>query len=164
MALAYSRDEPNTSFREDTMRTLATLIAVAFLIAADDKDDAAKKERALLEGSWSMMSGMSEGQALPEDIVKGGKRVSKDGVTTVTIGGQVFMKAKYTVDPGKKPKTIDYDVTEGRAKGKKQLGIYELDGDTVKFCFAAPDKDRPTDFTAKEGSGQTVSVWKRDKK
>ena len=146
------------------MRTFATLIAVAFLIAADDKEDAVKKEMSLLEGKWSMVSGMNEGQALPEDIVKDGKRVSKDGMTTVTIGGQVFMKAKFTVDPGKKPKTIDYEVTEGRAKGKKQLGIYELDGDTAKFCFSAPDKDRPTEFSAKEGSGQTLSVWKRDKK
>jgi uncharacterized protein (TIGR03067 family) len=74
------------------------------------------------------------------------------------------MKAKVTVDPGKKPKTIDYDVTDGFFKGKKQLGLYEIDGDTAKFCFANPDAERPTDFTTKEGSGRTVSVWKRTKK
>jgi uncharacterized protein (TIGR03067 family) len=41
-------------------------------------------------------------------------------------------------------RAIDYDMTEGPTKGEKHLGIYELDGDTVKFCFAAPGKDRPT--------------------
>jgi hypothetical protein len=44
------------------------------------------------------------------------------------------------------------------------LGIYELDGDTVKFCFGGPGKERPTEFTTKEGSMRTLSVWKRDKK
>ena len=64
----------------------------------------------------------------------------------------------------KNPKTIDYDVTEGVTKGKKQLGICKLDGDTVKFCFGGPGKDRPMEFTTKEGSMRTLSVWKRDKK
>jgi uncharacterized protein (TIGR03067 family) len=89
--------------------------------------------------------------------------VAKDGVTTVTIGGKPFMKAKFTIDPTKKPKTIDYMVLEGLTKGKKQLGIYELDGDTVKFCFAVPDKERPKDFTSPEGSGRTLSVWRKDR-
>jgi uncharacterized protein (TIGR03067 family) len=92
------------------------------------------------------------------------KRVAKNGETSITIGGQPYFKAKYTIDPTKKPKTIDYMMTEGFTKGKTQLGIYELTGDTVKFCFAAPGKDRPTEFTAKEGSQYTLSVWKRDKK
>jgi hypothetical protein len=55
-------------------------------------------------------------------------------------------------------------MTEGPTKGKTHLGIYVLDGDKVKFCFAAPGKDRPTEFTAKEGSEFTLSEWKRDKK
>ena len=93
-----------------------------------------------------------------------GKRVAKDGETTITFGGQVYFKAKFSIDPARKPRTIDYQMTEGPTKGKTHLGIYEVDGDTVKFCFAAPDSERPTDFTAKQGSQRTLSVWKRDKK
>jgi uncharacterized protein (TIGR03067 family) len=74
------------------------------------------------------------------------------------------MKAKIALDPSKKPKAIDYVVTEGDHKGKKLLGIYELDGDTVKFCFAPPDKERPSDFTAERRSGRTYSAWKRKAK
>ena len=123
--------------------------------------DAVKKEMALLEGEWAMVSGAADGQAMPEATVKGGKRVAKDGVTTITMSGQVFFKAKFTIDPTKTPKTIDYAMLEGFTAGKTQLGIYELAGDTVTFCFAAPGAARATDFTSKPGSQRTLSVWKR---
>ena len=55
-------------------------------------------------------------------------------------------------------------MTEGAAKGKKVLGIYKLDGDNATFCFAQPDKERPTKFETKEGSGLTLSTWKKTKK
>jgi hypothetical protein len=54
-------------------------------------------------------------------------------------------------------------MTEGFTKGKKQLGIYELEGGTFKSCFAAPGNERPADFTSQPGDHRTVSVWKRDK-
>ena len=146
------------------MRAMAVLIGALFLGNAYGDDSAVKKEMAQLEGAWSMVSGEANGQSLPEEYVKDGKRVAKDGVTTITIGGEIFVKAKFSIDPTKKPKAIEYTMTVGPTKGKTHLGIYELDGDTVKFCFAAPGKDRPTEFTAKEGSGWTLSVWKRDKK
>jgi uncharacterized protein (TIGR03067 family) len=146
------------------MRPTVPLIAILVLAGAAGAEDAVKKEAAQLEGEWVMVSGEANGTALPEATVKTGKRVAKDGETTITIGGQVYFKAKFTIDPAKKPKAIDYTMTEGPTKGKTHLGIYEVDGDTVKFCFAAPGQDRPTEFTAKEGSQHTLSVWKREKK
>jgi uncharacterized protein (TIGR03067 family) len=145
------------------MRATASLVGVLLLgLVVARADDA--KESALLEGEWSMVSGESGGQAMSAESVKIGKRVAKDGVTTITFGNQTYMAAKYTIDPTKKPKTIDYAVTEGPAKGKTQLGIYEPDGDTVKFCFAAPGKERPTEFKTAADSERTLSVWKRVKK
>jgi uncharacterized protein (TIGR03067 family) len=143
------------------MRFSIFIGAVCFLIAADGPPDQVKKDTARLEGEWSMVSGEINGKAMPDALLKGSRRVAKDGVTTVTIGGMPFMKAKFTIDPSKKPKTIDYLMLEGFTKGKKQFGIYEIDDDMVKFCFASPGKDRPDDFTAKEGSGRTLSVWKK---
>jgi len=145
------------------MRLIGATVAILVLVSAVTAQDANKKEMALLDGTWSMVSGQADGQDMPKQLVDGGKRIAKDGEVTIMIGGQVYFKAKFTIDPAKKPKTIDYVMTEGFTKGKTQLGIYELDGDTIKFCFAAPGKDRPKDFTAKQGSQQTFSVWKRDK-
>jgi len=146
------------------MRVIVPVFTVLVLGGVVDAQDAIKKEMKQLEGEWSMMSGEANGFSMPKETVDRGKRVAKNGETTITIGGQVYFKAKISIDPSKKPKAIDYAMTEGPTKGKTHLGIYELDGDTVKFCFAAPGKDRPTEFTAKEGSERTLSVWKRDKK
>ena len=141
------------------MRAMLLALAVCLLGAAEE--DAVRKEMSRLEGEWSMVSGEIDRQPLPAEYVKGAKRTARDGETTVMIGGRLFMKARYTVDSGKSPKAIDYAMTDGPTKGKTQLGIYELDGDTVKFCFAAPGKERPKEFTTAAGRGRTLSVWKR---
>ena len=146
------------------MRTMIFVIVALSLNAAFGDDDAVKKEMAQLEGEWTMVSGSADGQSLPDDLVKDAKRVAKNGETTVTIGGELYFKAKFTIDPTKKPKSIDYVMNEGPTKGKTQLGIYKLDGDTVEFCFAGPGDDRPTEFSSKPGSKKTSSVWKREKK
>src|SRR5258707_15167623 len=118
------------------MRALLAFTVAVLLVGADAPTDAVKKDMASLEGEWSLVSGEREGMAIPEEYIKTGKRVFKDGVVTVSFGDMVILKAKVTLDPGKKPKAIDYEVTDGSLKGQKQLGIYELDGDTVKFCMA----------------------------
>ena len=119
-------------------------------------------DAAMLEGEWSMVSGQANGQAMPPEMAGTGKRVAKDGVTTVTIGGQLYFKASFTIDAFQTPKAIDYAMTEGPTKGSTQFGIYDLQGDTVTFCFAAPGLDRPTDFTAEAGSERALSVWRKD--
>ena len=43
-------------------------------------------------------------------------------------------------------------------------GIYEIDGDNYKVCFAPPGKDRPKEFSSKGDEGLTLSVWKKAKK
>ena len=146
------------------MRTILVGLTVCFLCGADKKEDAVKKELELLQGEWSMVSGEIDKQPLPENYVKDATRLVKGDETTVTINGQIWMKAKFTIDSTKKPKTIDYEVSDGPAKGKTLLGIYELDGDTIKFCYASPGKDRPKDFATEKGAGLTLSTWKKIKK
>jgi uncharacterized protein (TIGR03067 family) len=143
---------------------LIGLAAVAVAAARAEDNQAVKDELAKLQGEWSMLSGSADGQAMPAEMLSSAKRVCKGDQLTVIIGGQTVMVAKITVDPAKKPKTIDYEVIDGLTKGKKLLGIYELEGDTLKSCFAAPDGERPKDFTGKEGERRTVSTWKHDKK
>ena len=158
--------DPRTKRNMKTIRSalLIGLTALLILPTWGEDTESAKNDMAQLQGEWSMASAGGGSQALPSDTLKNSKRVCKGDETTVVVGGQLLIKAKFTLDPSKKPKRIDYQVTGGPNAGKTQLGIYELSGDTVKFCFSAPGMDRPTDFTAKAGDGRTLSVWKRDKK
>src|SRR6266581_3630155 len=102
---------------------LATF-TISLVRAADD--EAIKKDLAQLQGEWTIVSASADGQSMSEDMLKQMKRVCKGDEITVTMGDQIFLKAKITIDPSKKPKTIDYDMTEGYSKGKKQLGDDEI--------------------------------------
>jgi len=148
-----------------TFKATVLLFLITALIspARAEDNEAIKKELALFQGEWTMVSGSANGQDMPEDMRKEMKRICKGDELTVTMSGEVFIKAKITIDPSKKPKTIDYQMTEGFTKGKTQLGIYEFDGDTLKSCFGSPGAERPTDFTGKPGAGRTLSFWKRVK-
>ena len=55
-------------------------------------------------------------------------------------------------------------MTDGETKGKKQLAIYEIDGDKAKICAADhDDTERPTKFETKEGSKSMIFELKRKK-
>lgn len=145
----------------------ALLVGLAALVVASaraEDGDAVKKDLAQLQGEWLMVSGSADGQAMPDELLSTAKRACKGDETSVAVGGQIILKAKFNIDPTKKPRTIDYQSIDGPTKGSTLLGIYELDGDNVKFCFGAPGKERPTDFTSKQGDRRTLSVWKRDVK
>ena len=110
-------------------------------------------------GDWAMVSLDQSGKpAVPAEYLHYGRRVVNGDDLAVTMNGQTMLKASFTVDVSTKPKSIDYTLAHG---GKKQLGIYEFDGDTARYCMAAPGDARPTDFATKTGDGRTLSVWKK---
>jgi len=142
---------------------LISLATVTIAPAWAEENEAVKKDMAQLQGEWSMVSGSADGQPMPDPMLKQMKRTCKGDETTTTSAGNLFFKARITIDPSKKPKTIDYQMIDGFTKGQKQLGIYEVEGDTFRSCFGKPGAGRPTDFTSKAGDGRTLSVWKRNK-
>ena len=125
---------------------------------------AAKQDQVRLQGTWTMISGERDGQPFPPEYLTGSSRVARDDETTVTVMGQLFMRAKFTLDPSKTPKAIDYAINDGQYAGLGMMGIYELDGDRVEFCLATPGRERPTGFVTKPDDGQTMTVWKRETK
>jgi len=132
-------------------------------ILADDKADLEKEVRKF-QGTWTFESSESGGKELPADELKGFILTFEGDKHTLKKGDEVVQVGTQKLDPSKSPKTIDVTMTEGPNKGTVMLGIYEIDGDTLKVCFDLQGKKRPTEFKSAPGSENFVNVHKRVKK
>ncbi|MBY0526435.1 MAG: TIGR03067 domain-containing protein [Gemmataceae bacterium] len=143
-----------------------TLFVAGMTIAADAKDDEAK-ELKRFAGTWTLVSGEKDGQKLADEHVKKSKITWKGKEVIVESPHQSKEPIKATmtrVDASKKPAEMDWERATGPDSGKKMVAIYEwLGDDSYRIIFAPAGKDRPKEFTTKEGSGHIMHVWKRAK-
>ena len=134
---------------------------VLFLVYQNTRaaqEDRIKNDLAALQGVWKVESAVAGGEKIPAEqqakmgfTFKGNELIPADNPKDVAV---------VKLDPGQKPAAID--LTE---KNKKtSLGIYEIDGDTLKLCFNEPGKPRPKTFESAKGSQTIYLVLKRDKK
>ena len=128
---------------------LPAALAAGLLVAADAKDDAAKKDMDALQGKWTVVSMESDGGTLT--LAKDAVRVIKGDKYTVTLTPDLTIEGTFKIDPTAKPRRIDTKATSGPYKDQELQGIYEIDGDTLKICYGLPGKDRPTEFKGKDG-------------
>ncbi len=127
------------------------VMATPLLLCAGDGD--AQKELKVLEGKWKAIALEAGGKALPKEAVPDFLYiVGADGKATGQMG-KVEYQAKVSVDPKKSPKTIDNVHETGQHKGKKQFGIYKIEGGKWIVCMTAPgaaESDRPKTFDTKD--------------
>lgn len=144
-----------------------TLAAPAF---ADPKDEASRKALKALEGRWKVT-----------EVVKNGKNETalENLNLEVTFKGQTLKIAfpdNPTVAPLDRflrldaafdPKLLDLAVKDEEfGKEKVYEGLYALDGDTLKWCFALESDElakgtRPGAVESKPGSNSLLVVFKR---
>jgi uncharacterized protein (TIGR03067 family) len=142
----------SAAFPEDhIMRTwlcaAGLLLAGGAAVGGDAKDDIAK-----LQGTWT-----NEAQGKRHEM-----KFTKDQFTLRFADGQkkASVTGTFKIDASKKPKHIDMSITEAdglaeRFKGMTAHAIYDLDGDTFKWCASQPGKDeRPSAFPAEEGEAK----------
>jgi uncharacterized protein (TIGR03067 family) len=82
----------------------------------------------------------------------------KDGAFVALNGGEGI----YHLDPAKSPRTIDI-TTLGTVR-KSALGLYSLDGDTLKLCLSIdPQKvsERPKEFSSRNGEKRVIVTLRR---
>ena len=130
---------------------------------ADDKAEL-EKEASKFQGTWTFESSVTGGEELPADHLKMFVVTFEGEKHTVKKGDEVIQVGTQKLGPSKSPKTIDVTMTEGLNKGTVMLGIYEIDGDTLKVCFDPQGKKRPTEFKSAPGSENFVNIHKRVKK
>lgn len=110
----------------------------------------------------SLDSAMKDGNVLPKDKVIQTSIVFK-GNTFRFPGSAEYATSKegtIKLDETKTPRQMDAVSTEKEV----MLGIYAIDANGYRVCFAPPDKPRPTEFTSTPENGQIYQYWLRQKK
>jgi len=144
-------------------RTLAFCVVLTPLASAADP---AKPDKDAIAGAWKVAACELEGKLLPIGAFKDlTYSMAADGKWKLE-GGPGFPKATggtFVLDPKAAPKTVDFVPGDGLYKGKTFQGIYQLEGDELKACFAFPGKDRPKTYLTAPESGYVLEFWRRTK-
>jgi uncharacterized protein (TIGR03067 family) len=120
-----------------------------------------ERERERHQGTWLVTSFVSDGIEASPEIAGSIRRVVKDNHVVWKRDGKSFAGTTMEVDPAREPKTIDVIPDGGKSRGKRVLGIYKFDGDTLTICMAGVDQERPKEFKAGKGSGRSLMTLKR---
>jgi uncharacterized protein (TIGR03067 family) len=145
---------------------ISGLILTAGLLLATQ--DPAKDDLQKLQGTWLTVSLVSNGKTVVDENLP-----PKPGPTTkvtyegskwrVIVGDKTVATGTWKIDSTRIPKEIDIMDESGMINDKTKRAIYELEGDTFKYCIGLAGKPRPTEFSAKEGSDNALIVSRHEK-
>ncbi len=142
------------------LRAVLLLLCAGSCFAVQPSEEAVKKEIKLFQGKWACVGGQDhDGKPFAAEMIKHVFMVVEGNKFTIKEKDNVSIEGTFTVDPTKKLKTIDA-VLKKPGEGKL-LGIYQIDGDTRKSCFALDEKIRPDGF--RKEAGYMIFEWKRAK-
>lgn len=107
-----------------------------------------------MQGAWEVQKLEQDGEPAPDAsllkmvIIKDDRFAFRYFLPRSKQDGDLVHRFK--LDASKNPKRIELTSSEG---GSVPVGIYDLDGDTLRFCWSRTDATNPpTDFTSKKGS------------
>lgn len=139
------------------------ILSVACLIAScpallvrGDATPASGDERAI-EGQWRCVELIEDGRQMPAND-KDPQFLFERGKLYFVIPDRRVDKGTFHIDAGKTPKEIDVVGAKGPDNEAVIKGIYDLNGNGLKICFAHGDT-RPTQF--KSDRDTTVFVLRR---
>jgi uncharacterized protein (TIGR03067 family) len=129
--------------------------------AQEDKNDSDR-----IQGVWEVVTLHQGGEDLGDLVRKLSPRFIFNGNKYVHKAGMFSENGGFKLDHKSKVPAVDLTITEGKDKGKYQLGIYHLEGDNLKICLAQVGaKDRPAFFASKADAAEYILITlKRQKK
>lgn len=144
-----------------TMSTV--LLALSLAVAARSQEsDIAKDEVEKLQGLWQVVKFVDHGlKPAPQEELKDHTFEFKGKNVTQRKGKDDRGRlGTFTINVSKYPKWMDIDF------GKASEGIYKVNGDELRLCFAAGTRGgkatpRPTEFKASDNPPHSLLVLKR---
>jgi uncharacterized protein (TIGR03067 family) len=132
----------------------ATLSLFNLTAAAQDKSLVGTWEGWLVDGDGSQKS--QQRQRISEMVITATQITCKDG------GNRSMGAGNYRIGGNGAVRTIDATGTAGQPSGKAFQGIYQVSGDTLKWCSGNDRaRTRPTEFKTNVGNGHFLMVLTR---
>ena len=119
------------------------------------REEAARRDRDRLQGTWAFVSGKREAQLL----------ISGHHFTMRFRNGDIYV-GTYTLNPTHRPRAMDLVIEEGpeQHRGKTALAIYEIDGEHLIWCPAEPGRsDRLRAFPPEDDLEHLCIIFRREK-
>jgi steroid delta-isomerase-like uncharacterized protein len=133
----------------------------AGLIQSLREPDPHQDELAKFQGTWVAVAFEREGVKTPEEHLGAVRLVIEGDRYRYSEPGGGF-EGRFRLDPTRRPKEIDSIPTTGEHRGKVAPGIYEIDGETHRVCFAPPgSEDRPKALVDSPGEGYRLYVMRK---
>ncbi|MBI1369929.1 MAG: TIGR03067 domain-containing protein [Planctomycetes bacterium] len=146
----------------------AVLIPAALVAAPIPKDKEKPKDAELILGTWKPEAfdlGGAPG-APPQEVLEKIRFIFEKDAKFKIAGGPEGeeLAGTFKLDAAAKPKTVDLTMQRpGSDQPETMVGLYELDGDTLKLCVPnGPGEARPTEFKP-DGKQYAVITFKRVK-
>jgi uncharacterized protein (TIGR03067 family) len=152
-----------TFFQGDSNMSLTNATLLLAAIGFLGVDDAKKDDADAIKGKWVAVTVKFRGMDAPDDLVKSFK-FDFDGKKYLNTATNQSEEGEYTIDSSKTPRTIDFDIKTGNDQGRKQLGIYKLDGGKLTIVAAiAGASERPKSFEPEADAQVLFIVLEKEK-
>lgn len=139
--------------------SLVLLFALSSLILATA---ARADDLKAMEGTWKMTLAEAGGHAVePEELKDLVVTIAGDHYTAKVKDGMEAGTVKLDETP--KLKTLDATKTEGFEAGKVIKAVYELQGDTMRVCYAFDGGERPTELATRDGVAWVLITYQRER-
>lgn len=170
-------------------RIFSPVITLAFVFSAVAAQEPSEDEQKL-QGAWQLAELIVGGTKVPEKEIQGTRFIFEGNKLTIAppinevavnatlwtlsieLGLPVLVEAEAVVDqrtftfklnPTQQPAAVDLTALDGEFKGTVSPGIYEIKGDTLRWCQSDDEKnkDRPKAFVSPEKSRIYIFTLKR---
>lgn len=135
---------------------LSLLLMVAPLVPGEDKPAAPA-----IRGKWEVTSTTFNGTAFKQP--KGRFLIFGEGYLGSIVDTAPSFQFRYKLDTTADPKRIDVEDADRPTADRRAVGIYAIDKDEMRLCYAEPGGARPVKFESKPGDRVFLLVLKRVK-